>query len=276
MNDETILVTGATDGLGRATARAAAERGAIVLVHGRNREKGERTVRELSERSGNERTRLYLADFASLAEVERVAAAVERDHERLDVLVNNAGVGGLGARETSVDGYELHFAVNHLAHFLLTKLLLPLLRRSAPSRIVNVASGAQTPIDFDDLMLERGYGAMRAYAQSKLAQVMFTFELAERLRAEGEEAVTVNAVHPASLMDTKLVRDWIGSARSSVEEGVDAVLRLALAPGLAGTSGRYFEGLAERLAHAQAYDPKARRRLWEVSEELVERRARRR
>lgn len=263
--DQAILVTGATDGLGRGVAAELARRGATVLLHGRSAERGEQTLAELRRATGSERLRLYLADLSSLAEVRRLAQEIESDHDRLDVLVNNAGIIA-DERALSQDGYELTFAVNHLSHFLLTALLLPLLRRSAPARIVNVASIGQRPIDFDDVMLERGYDGFGAYAQSKLAQIMFSFELAERLGGEG---VTVNALHPATLMETKMVRQSFGRARTSVEEGVEAVVRLAVAQDVEGVSGRYFDGLEESAAHGQAYDAEARRRLWELSEELT-------
>jgi NAD(P)-dependent dehydrogenase (short-subunit alcohol dehydrogenase family) len=183
------------------------------------------------------------------------------------VLVNNAGIIA-SKREVTEDGVEQTMAVNHLAPFLLTMMLLDLLRRSAPARIVNVSSGAQSPIDFDDVMLQRRYDGMRAYAQSKLAQVIFTFELAERLRAEGG-GVTVNALHPASLMNTKMVYESFGYTMSTVEEGLEATLRVATAPELHGVTGRYFDRHRDALAHAQAYDEQARRRLWRLSEELV-------
>jgi NAD(P)-dependent dehydrogenase (short-subunit alcohol dehydrogenase family) len=263
-----VLVTGATSGLGRGVARELAGRGAEVLLHGRDPARTEAAVGEIRGETGNERVQPYLADLASLDEVRRLAADVERDRDGLGVLVNNAGV-ATRERRTSEDGHELTFAVNYLAGFLLTALLLPLLRRSAPARIVNVASIGQSPIDFDDVMLERRFDGFRAYAQSKLAQVMFTIDLAERLRAAGEGGVTVNALHPATLMDTQMVRETFGSPRTSVEEGVDATVRLVLDPGLAGVSGRYYDGLAESAAHRQAYDPDARRRLWELSEELT-------
>jgi NAD(P)-dependent dehydrogenase (short-subunit alcohol dehydrogenase family) len=268
VDEQTVLVTGATDGLGRALARELAARGATVLVHGRSQERLDDTLRELREATGSERLRPYRADLASLEQVRRLGREVGAER-RLDVLVNNAGIAGVGDRQESADGHELRFAVNYLAPFLLTHLLLPLLRRSAPARIVNVASVGQAPIDFDDVMLERGWEPLRAYRQSKLAQVMFTFELAERLRAAGDTGVTVTALHPATLMDTKMAIESFGYAMSTVDEGVAATLRLAVAPEVDGVSGRYFDGLRESRANAQAYDPEARRRLWRLSEQLA-------
>ena len=260
----TVLVTGATDGLGRRVARELAGMGATVLLHGRNPERLEATLEELRGETGSEKLGSYLADLSSLAEVRGLAERVLSEQDRLDVLVNNAGIISRG-REESGDGHELTFAVNYLSHFLLTGLLLPLLRESAPARVVNVASAGQSPIDFDDPMLERGYDAMGAYTRSKLAQVMFTFELAGRLSGIG---VTVNALHPASLMDTKMVHDTFGYTMSTVEEGAEAVVRLAVSPGLEGVTGRYFDGTREGRANRQAYDLQARRRLWALSEEL--------
>jgi NAD(P)-dependent dehydrogenase (short-subunit alcohol dehydrogenase family) len=269
VDEQTILVTGATDGLGRALARELAARGATVLLHGRTKARLEDTRREIVEATGSDRLRTYLADLASLEQVRRLGREVAGDQERLDVLVNNAGIGGDGPRQQSADGLELRFAVNYLAPFLLTELLLPLLRRSVPARIVNVASVGQVPIDFDDVMLERGYDALRAYRQSKLAQIMFTFELAERLRAAGESGVTVNALHPATLMDTKMAFETFGYAMSTVEAGVEATLRLVVAPELEGVSGRYFDRLDDAEANAQAYDAEARGRLWRLSTALT-------
>ena len=180
------------------------------------------------------------------------------------MLVNNAGIISREREETE-DGLELTFAVNYLSHFLLTNLLLPLLQNSAPARIVNVASAGQSPVDFRDVMLERGYDSMRAYAQSKLAQIMFTLDLAERLRGTG---ATANALHPATLMDTKMVLETFGRASSSVREGADATVRLAISPELEGVTGRYFDGTREARANRQAYDAEARKRLWNFSEEL--------
>jgi NAD(P)-dependent dehydrogenase (short-subunit alcohol dehydrogenase family) len=262
--EATILVTGATDGLGRRVAQELAATGATVLLHGRSPERLEATLEALRKETGSEKLGSYLADLSSLDEVRGLAEQVLSEHDRLDVLVNNAGIISR-EREESGDGHELTFAVNHLSHFLLTSLLLPLLKDSAPARVVNVASAGQSPIDFDDPMLERGYDAMRAYSQSKLAQVMFTFELAERLRGTG---VTANALHPASLMDTKMVHDTFGYTMSTVEEGAEAVVRLAASPELEGLTGRYFDGTREARANRQAYDAEARKRLWALSEEL--------
>lgn len=266
----TVLVTGATDGLGRLVAERLAAAEATVLLHGRDPARGERVLEEIRRATRNDRVRYYNADLSSLDEVRRLAEEVETGEECLDVLINNAGIGGGArgdrARVLSRDGYELRFQVNYLSGFLLATKLLPLLRRSAPARIVNVASAGQSPLDFDDVMLERGYDGMRAYGQSKLAQIMFTFELAEQLDP-GE--VTVNALHPASLMNTKMVLESFGSARTTVEEGAEATLRLATSPELDGVTGRYFDGLREGRANAHAYEPEARRRLWELSEELV-------
>jgi NAD(P)-dependent dehydrogenase (short-subunit alcohol dehydrogenase family) len=270
IEQQVILVTGSTDGLGRSVARELATRGATVLVHGRDGERARSTAAEIVEATGNERIHRYVADLAALANVRRLAEEVARDHDRLDVLVNNAGIGGgrEGKREESADGYELRFAVNYLAGFLLTSLLLPLLQRSPPARVVNVASIGQAAIDFDDVMLERSYEPFDAYRQSKLAQVMFTFELAERLGADS--GVTVNCLHPATLMNTKMVFESFGSAMSTIEEGTEATLRLVASPALDGVTGRYFDQLRESRAHEQAYDPAARRRLWALSEELTD------
>src|ERR687898_769701 len=264
--EATILVTGATDGLGKRVALELADRGATVLVHGRSRERCETVLKEVRRGTGSEGARYYLADLSSLSEVRRLAEEILSEHDRLDVLVNNAGIIAR-EREETVDGVELTFAINYLAHFLLTKLLLSLLKASAPARIVNVASAGQSPVDFHDVMLKRGYGGMKAYTQSKLAQVMFTFELAERLRGTG---VTVNALHPATLMDTKMVRETFGRASSTVQEGTEAVLLLAASPELEGVTGRYFDGTREARASRQAYDVGARKSLWDLSEKLCE------
>jgi NAD(P)-dependent dehydrogenase (short-subunit alcohol dehydrogenase family) len=261
-----VLITGATDGLGRALAREVLDAGATVLVHGRSPERIAATVAELD---GGDRIRSYRADLASLAEVHALADEVLAGEERLDVLVNNAGIGtrtgSVEEREVSADGYELRFAVNYLAGFALTQRLLDRVRGSAPgARIVNVSSLGQQAIDFDDVMLEHGYSGVRAYCQSKLAQILYTVELAPQLRDAG---VTVNALHPATYMPTKMVRSPI----STLAQGVEATLRLVADPALDGVTGRFFDGLREAAPDPQADDAAARRQLWALSERLTAR-----
>jgi NAD(P)-dependent dehydrogenase (short-subunit alcohol dehydrogenase family) len=270
LDAQTILITGSTDGLGLELAKRLAGDCATLLVHGRHPQRLERALTAIGGTAHRDRVHGVLADFASLDEVRRLGRDVTREFEHLDVLVNNAGIAGPDRRTESADGFELTFAVNYLSHFLLTRELLSALRDSAPARIVNVASIGQAPIDFDDPMLDRGYDGFGAYRQSKLAQIGFTFELARRLEAAGETGVTVNALHPATLMDTKMVRESFGRAMSTVEEGVEATLRLVAAPDLDGVSGRYFDGLQESTANPQAYDETARARLWELSERLCD------
>jgi NAD(P)-dependent dehydrogenase (short-subunit alcohol dehydrogenase family) len=270
IDEHVILVTGSTDGLGRAVGRELAARGATVLLHGRDAARAEETLREIRTATGNDRVSVYLADLGSLAQVRMLGEQILADHEQLDVLVSNAGIGtgsgGGGGREVSEDGYELRFAVNYLAGFLLTRLLEPLLVRSAPARIVNVASAGQMAIDFDDVMLERRYSGVQAYCQSKLAQVMMGFDLAEELADRG---VTANSLHPGTYMPTKMVLENGTQPIDTLESGVEAMSRLIADPQLEGVTGRYFERLRERRANAQAYDPDARRRLRELSLELV-------
>ncbi len=220
---------------------------------------------EISKAGGS--AEFVTADLASLAEVRGLANTVTRGQQRLDVLVNNAGIGTApNARLLSTDGHELRFAVNYLSGFVLTHLLLPLLRQSAPARIVNVASAGQQALDFGDVMLTRGFSGTRAYCQSKLAQIMFTIDLAQELTGTG---VTVNALHPATYMNTSMVRRAGVTPISSVDEGAEAIVRLAASSDVAETSGRYFSGLHEARASAQAYDAHARRLLRTISRELA-------
>ena len=262
-----VLITGSTGGLGRDVALRLGEHGAHVLVHGRDRDRGMQVVEEIDRGPGS--AAFHQADFASLDEVRGLGDAVLHDHHRLDVLINNAGIwlSDDDERRVSKDGHELTFAVNYLSGFLLTHMLLPGLRESLAPRIINVASGLQAPIDFDDLMLERGYTGSRAYGQSKLAQIMFTFDLSRKLGEDFE----VNAIHPASLMATEMVRSAGVQPRSPVQEGTEAILNLVLRPDL-GT-GQYFDGLRAARAHEQAYDEDARTRLRALSEDLVQRAA---
>ena len=270
MPDPTILVTGATDGIGRLTALRLAETGATLLLHGRTSGRVDAVVTEARETAGDERVHGVVADFAALAAVRDMAARITAAHPRLDVLINNAGV-GLGGRsgvprELSRDGHELRFQVNYLAPILLTRRLLPSLVAAAPARIVNVASLGQAAIDFDDVMLERGFDGFRAYRQSKLALVMATFDLAAELAGSG---VTVNALHPGSLLDTKVVREAFGEARGKPEEGAAAEVALATAADFDGVSGRFFDQTVEARALDQAYDDEARRRLRDITDRLI-------
>lgn len=269
LDEKVILITGATDGLGEVVATDLARRGATILLHGRTPEKGRRVQSKILEKTGNERLHYFNADLSSLKEVEGLAASVTGSRQRLDVLINNAGLGAgpdPGRRGTSADGFELRFAVNYLAPFLLTYRLLPLLRRTAEetgeARIVNVASVAQRAIEFDNVMLEKEYDGMRAYGQSKLALIMFTFDLAKELAGSG---VTATVLHPASLMDTKMVREWFGAPRTTIENGARYVERLAVDRELKGVSGVYFDQGREMRAGEQAYDGEARRVLRDLS-----------
>jgi NAD(P)-dependent dehydrogenase (short-subunit alcohol dehydrogenase family) len=264
IEETTVLITGATDGLGRGVARDLAARGAKVLLHGRSREK----LDELSAELGGAPT--FLADLASLQETRRLAAEVEQSTDALHVLINNAGIGS-GApdgttRQESKDGHELRLAVNHLAGFLLTLRLLPLLRRSKPARVVFVASLGQAPMDFDDPMLERGYSGSRAYGQSKLAQITTGFELAERL---DPDEVTVTSLHPSTYMPTKMVLEARGSSVDTLEAGIEATSRLAVDPDLEGVTGRFYDRQRESTPDPQALDPEQRKRVWALSLELV-------
>ncbi|TWT14009.1 SDR family NAD(P)-dependent oxidoreductase [Reyranella sp. CPCC 100927] len=267
LQGKTVLVTGSTDGVGRLVARRLGDAGARVLVHGRNRERGEQLVGEIADAGGS--AEFLAADLAALADVRRLAEAVVGRTDQLHPLINNAGIGTDGAagrREVSADGHELRFAVNYLSGFLLARLLLPLLRRSAPARLINVASAGQQAIDFDDVMLNRAYDGWRAYRQSKLAQIMFTVDLGDELAGSG---VTANCLHPATFMDTTMVRRSGMPPSSTVEEGAEAILNLALSPQLEGRGGLYFNGLRETRADAQAYDAQARAQLRQLSLRLT-------
>jgi NAD(P)-dependent dehydrogenase (short-subunit alcohol dehydrogenase family) len=266
-SERNALVTGATDGVGRLVAARLATDGWRVLVHGRNRERGEGLVREIEQRGGS--AAFLAADLASLDQVRGLAAAVTDATDRLDLLINNAGIGTVGdapGRQTSADGHELRFAVNYLAGFLLTRLLLPLLKASTPSRIVNVSSAGQQAIDFSDVMLTRHYSGVTAYCQSKLAQILFTIDLARELAGSG---VTVNALHPSTYMNTTMVRQSGTTPVSRVEDGAEAILNLAVGAAVEGRSGLYFNVLREARANGQAYDAAAQARLRTFSLELT-------
>src|SRR5258708_153274 len=270
LREEVILMTGGTEGLGKAVAMQRARTGATLLLHGRDEARGQHTLEEIRAQTGNTRLQWYRADFSQLSQVRALAERLAREQEHLDVLVNNAGIGttlpGGGRRQESEDGYELRFAVNYLAPFLLTRLLLPTLRQSAPARIDNVSSAGQAPINFRDVMLEHHYDGVQAYCQSKLALVMMTFDLAEELAGT---SFTANCLHPATYMPTKMVLAARGSSVSTIEEGVQATMHLITASELDQVSGRYFNGLREARAESQAYDRQARHQLRQLSEQLT-------
>lgn len=263
----TIIVTGSTDGLGRAVALELAAPGKRLILHGRNPERGEE-VRRGAMKKGAE-AQFHRADFASLAEVRTLAETVGREVETVDLLINNAGIGfgpPLQRRQTSVDGHELRLAVNYLAPYLLTERLRPMILAGAPSRIINVASAGQHPIDFSNLMLTDGYSGSRAYRQAKLAMIMWTMELAAEL---GPQGVTAVSLHPATFMNTTMVRQAWGVPMSSVAQGVAAVMNLVEMGIRPELNGAYFNGLTRASPHAQAHDAAVRRQLMERTGELV-------
>jgi retinol dehydrogenase-12 len=274
----TILVTGATGGIGLETAKVLAQQGHSVLVHGRDARKGQAAIAAI-QAAGGTHVRFVQADFASLEQVRKLAAQIAATVPRLDVLINNAGCGSL-RRTVTVDGYETVFAVNHLAPFLLTNLLLGKIRDSAPARIVNVASRAHRDkaIDFDDLHSSRGYRVMRTYGRSKLANIMFTRSLARRLAGT---TVTANSLHPG-LVGTgigqtgvlaRLAWRLIVQVRGgiSIEAGARTSLYLATSPEVASQSGGYYvKCQPTRLQTSpEAVSEEACERLWKVSEELA-------
>ena len=268
VNGKTVLITGSTDGVGRYVAATLASGGAKVLIHGRDTARA-KTLADEIKRDGRGEAVFYQADLSSLAGARRLADLVVAENDRLDIFISNAGIGSRTQgpeRRTSADGHELRFAVNYLSGFLLAYLLLPLLKASAPSRIVNVVSLGQHPLDFGDVMLTKDYSGGRAYAQSKLAQVMFTIDLARELNGSG---VTVNALHPATYMNTTMVREGGIAPISTVEQGGEAILHLAVGDDLDGKSGLFFNGMQEAQAHSQAYDEAARKRLRALSLELT-------
>jgi len=276
MGEKVCLITGATSGIGKATAIGLANMGAKVVMVGRDRGRGEAAMAEIKEKSTNASVDLMLADLSSQGEIRRLADEFKKAFPRLDVLINNAGV-IRSERITTTDGLETTFAVNHLAYSLLTNLLLDVLKASAPSRIVNVASGEQRngTIDFDDLQAEKGYKGAKAYSQSKLATVLFTYELARRLEGSG---VSANCLHPG------VVGTNLGSGVSGVfgymvramtplmkspEKGAETSVYLASSKEVESVSGRYFVKKAEARSSDASYDERLARRLWEVSADLT-------
>jgi retinol dehydrogenase-14 len=273
---KTVLITGSTGGIGKATALGLATMGARVLIVGRDRGRTEDTATEIRA-AGSGRVEVFVADLSSQAEVRRLAGEVLQRHSRIDVLINNVG-GYWNTRHVTADRLEHTFALNHLAPFLLTNLLLESLKRSAAARVITVSSNAQAMgrIDFDDLQGERSYSGARAYNQSKLANVLFTYELARRLRAT---SVTANAVHPG-LVSTAFGAGDPGRAQRlfvpvlrpfmlSPAQGAATSIHLASAPDLARTTGHYFAKSKSTRSSKRSYDEPVAARLWEVSADLV-------
>ncbi|MBW2615219.1 MAG: SDR family oxidoreductase [Deltaproteobacteria bacterium] len=266
MKDKTILITGSTDGIGKQTALDLAKMGATVLLHGRNSGRADRVLNEIKKATGNDRIEAFIADLASLKQVRYLAEQVLEKHDRLDVLINNAGVYETRHR-ISEDGFEMTFAVNHLAPFFLTLLLLDLIGKRVPCRIINVSSQVHaSSIDFDNLQAEKHYSAYEAYSLSKLCNVLFTSELAERLKGTG---ITVNCLHPG-VIDTKLLKAGWGMGGSPVTQGAKTSVYLATAPELSTVTGKYFKNMKPTKSSRISYDAKARKRLWEISERLCQ------
>lgn len=263
----TILITGATDGIGKATALALAQQGHLVIVHGRTTVKARDVVDELHAATGSEYLDYVAGDFSRLSEVRALANEVVERHPGLDTLINNAGI-WMNTRELSADGFELTMAVNHLAPYLLTRLLLPGLKLNAPGRIVHVSSTVHMrgKIDFDDFNFERAYSAYGAYAASKLANVLFSNALARRL---AEARVSSNALHPG-VITTKLLATGFNMTGAETARGAQTSVYLATAPEVEGLTGRYFDDKREKLASESARDEALQERLWRVSAESVE------
>lgn len=261
-----MLVTGATDGIGKQTAYELAQRGAKVIAHARTAERGAATLAELRKRSPGLDLETVTADLGSLEQVRRMAAEVAARFPRLDALINNAGVMTM-RRQVSSDGFELTFAVNHLAHFLLTNLLLDLLKAAGAARVVTVSSNVHRSarLDFDDLQMTHGWSGYEAYARSKLANVLFVYRLASLLEGSG---VASNALHPG-VIATKLLHVGFGGGGASVEQGAATSVFLAADPSVAGTTGQYFDNRRPVRSSPLTYDIETQRRLWEVSARLT-------
>jgi len=266
MKNNVILITGSTDGIGRQAALELAATGATIVVHGRDHDRGRKTVDEIRTATGNQNVELVIADLSSLRQVREMAGKILRSYNRLDVLVNNAGV-FMKTRQLSADGFELTFAVNHLAPFLLTNLLLVLLRKSSAARVITVSSVAHMrgTVDFENLQGEKAFGGYNAYARSKLANVLFTYELARRL--EGT-TVTANCLHPG-VIATKLLRTGFSMSGAHPADGAATIVYLATSPAVGSMSGRYFENMREVSSSPTTHNKDLQHKLWEISERLT-------
>lgn len=260
-----VLITGATDGIGRQTALDLAGMGAHVLIHGRDAGRLKATAREIEGSKASQKAETFMGDFSSLAQVRQLAEDIKGKHDELDILINNAGILD-NRKRTSEDGYEMTFAVNHLAPFLLTGLLLDLVKKGAPSRIVNVSSMMHShSIDFEDLNGEKGFDGHDAYGLSKLCNVLFTYDLAERLKGTG---VTVNCLHPG-VIGTKLLRGGWGGGGGGGSHRSENLLYVTTEKDLSDVTGRYFMNMRETRSSDITYDPGIREKLWRLSEEMT-------
>ncbi len=276
MKGKICLVTGATNGIGEVTALALARMGAQVIIVGRNPAKGAVVVDKIKAQSKNNAVELMTADLSLMSEVRRLADQFKAKYQKLHVLVNNAGA-VFFSRHVTAEGHELTFALNHLSYFLLTNLLLDVLKASAPARIVSVSSGAhqRSHLNFDDLEASKGYNAMRAYGQSKLANIVFTYELARRLEGTG---VTANALHPGFVRSgfarnngglVNAAMGIIGRFALSPEEGAETSIYLASSPEVEGITGKYFTKKQPIRSNAVSYEQSTWTRLWEISEQMT-------
>ena len=276
MTGRVCMVTGASSGIGKETAKKLAELGATVIMVCRNRKRGEKAMSEVKSAGGSSPVELLLADFASLDAVRSVAREYQERHDTLHVLVNNAGVVRV-RRSVTADGFECTFQVDYLSHFLLTNLLLELLKRSAPSRVINVSSAShyRGHLDFDDLQMKKGYGIMKAYSQAKLAQVAFTYELSKRLEGTG---VTVNCLHPGAVA-TNIWKgpmgpfSFLGNISRlflvSPEKGAETPVYLASSLEVEDVTGKYYDHGRERQTSDESYDKSVTVRLWNESEKMT-------
>ena len=266
MKEKTVLITGSTDGIGKQTALELARMGAKIIIHGRDPQRVQNAKEEIIKASGNQNIETLLADFSSLAQVKQMADEILAKYARLDVLVNNAGVFLLDRKVTS-DGLEMNFQVNYLSPFLLTNLLLPLLKKSAPARIVTVSSAlhSKTILDFENLQGQKNFDGIQAYALSKLGNIYMTLELAENLAGSG---VSANCLHPGGV-DTKMLRTAMKMTGISVEEGAAPSVYLASSPDVADITGKYFYHREIGRLSVIASDSCARKKFWQISESLL-------
>ncbi len=273
MKDKVCIITGATSGIGRATAFGLARLGATVVMVCRSPERGKQTMEEIVRETGNSNVDMLIADLSSQQAIRKAATEFTTKYRSLSVLINNAGFAG--KRSLSPDGIEMTFAVNHLAYFLLTNLLFDVLKASAPSRIINVSSEAHrnAKIDFNDLQMEKNYSGFRAYSLSKLCNVLFTYELARRLE---RTPVTANALHPGFLSTgifreaPSVIRFLVKLIAGSPEKGAKAIIHLATSPELANVSGKYFNGTKETRSSEQSCDRALAEKLWQISAEMTQ------